>query len=165
MSETTATPTGAATTACDGAMNDTEFRAWVGLLRSHAHLVRTLDCELRAAHDLPLTSYEVLLFLQRSQTGELRMSDLTRTLVLTPGGITRLVDRLAESGLVRRRRCSEDARVSYAVITDKGRTRLEEARETHLAGVRSHFLERFDADELAQLAEAFARIAPKHEGC
>ena len=38
-----------------------EMRAWAGLLRAHASLTRELDAELDAAHDLPLTSFEVLM--------------------------------------------------------------------------------------------------------
>ena len=41
-----------------------ELAAWRGLLRVHSALVKALDAELLAEHDLPLTSYEVLINLQ-----------------------------------------------------------------------------------------------------
>jgi DNA-binding MarR family transcriptional regulator len=135
-----------------------ELSAWAGFLRTHAQLVRELDRELDAAHGLPLTQYEVLLHLERAQQHRLRMSELARSVLLSQSGVTRLVDRLEALGLVVRAQCPEDRRVLWAQMTDEGRRRLAEARPTHLAGVRSRFLDRFDDDELGLLAGAWERI-------
>jgi DNA-binding MarR family transcriptional regulator len=137
-----------------------ELRAWRGLLRAHACLARRLDAELEAAHHLPMTSYEVLQRLQEQEGGRMRMRDLAEQAQLSRSGLTRLVDRLEQSGLIERCSCSHDARGSYACLTDAGRTRLEEARITHRAVIREHFLSRFDESELALLAEMWERIAP-----
>ena len=98
--------------------------------------------ELSAAHDLPLRSYEVLLLLEDAPRRRLRMADLSRSVLLSASGMTRLVDRLEREGLVGRERCPEDGRGYFAVLTDEGDRRLQEARATHLAGVRRLFLER-----------------------
>jgi len=135
-----------------------EFAAFVGFLRAHAELVRQLDRELEAAHGLPLTQYEVLLFLERAPHHRLRMSELARSVLLSQSGVTRLVDRLEALGLVVRTRCPDDRRVLWAQMTDEGRRRLEEARPTHLAGIRARFLDCFDDDELRLLADAWERI-------
>ncbi len=75
-----------------------ELRAWRGLLRVHARLVKALDAELERAHGLSLTSYEVLLYLNDSPEGRLRMHDLATSVLLSRSGLTRLADRL-ELGL------------------------------------------------------------------
>src|ERR687888_2732087 len=124
-----------------------ELGAWRGLLRVHDHLTRTLDAELTSAHGLPLASYEVLLFLAGSDGGRMRMSELADSVLLSRSGVSRLVDRLERDGLVERARCPEDARGLYAMITEDGRRAFQEARRTHLAGVRERFLRHYSSEE------------------
>ena len=135
-----------------------ELSAWTGFLRAHAALVHELDRQLETAHGLPLTQYEVLLYLERAPAKRLRMSELARSVLLSQSGVTRLVDRLEALGLVVRAQCADDRRVLWAQMTDEGMRRLAEARPTHLAGVRARFLDRFDEDELRRLAEAWERV-------
>jgi DNA-binding MarR family transcriptional regulator len=145
-------------------LSQLEFAAWGGFLRAHAELVRSLDRELEAAHGLPLTQYEVLLRLEAAPEHRLRMSELARSVLLSQSGITRLVDRLEARGLVERAPCAEDRRVLWAQLTAEGLTRLEEARPTHLAGVRTRFLDHFDDGELRALGEAWERLRPAAVG-
>jgi DNA-binding MarR family transcriptional regulator len=137
-----------------------ELGAWRGLLRVHASMTRALDAELTRAHDLPLSSYEVLLFLADAPEGRLRMAELADGVLLSRSGLTRLVDRLEKTGLLERERCSDDARGWFATITPKGRELFADARETHLAGVRDRFLIHFSRDELGELATFWERVAP-----
>jgi DNA-binding MarR family transcriptional regulator len=141
-------------------LTPTELAAWRGLLRAHGALVHDLDAELRAAHDLSLHEYEVLLVLGDAPESRMRMSDLAAAVLLSQSGLTRLVDRLALAGAVERTRCEDDRRGLNAELTAAGRTRLGQARPTHLAGVRSRFLERFDEAELRVLAGFWERVLP-----
>src|ERR1017187_6226718 len=129
-----------------------ELRAWRGLLRAHACLAKRLDAALDSAHGLPLSSYEVLHHLGDASRGRMRMRDLAEQAQLSRSGLTRLVDRLEREELLERCSCEQDARGSFACLTDSGRDRLEEARMTHLAVVREHFLSRFSQGELSGLA-------------
>jgi DNA-binding MarR family transcriptional regulator len=137
-----------------------ELRAWRGMLRAHAALTKALDTDLEAAHGLPLTSYEVLLYLDGAEGGRMRMRDLAASVILSRSGLTRLVDRLEGEGLIRRESCPSDARGAFAVLTRAGSRRLAAARTTHLAGVRSRFLSHFSADELDALGDAWERVVP-----
>jgi DNA-binding MarR family transcriptional regulator len=139
-------------------LNDLELAAWAGFLRTYARLVRELDDELTAQHNLPLSSYDVLVQLADSPDGRLRMSHLADAVMLSRSGLTRLVARLADQGLIDRVDCERDARGAYAAITDEGRARLGEARETHLAGVHARFLGRLGEREQRQLAKLWARL-------
>ena len=141
-------------------LNERELRAWRGMLRAHAALTKALDADLDAAHDLPLSSYEVLLYLEDAEGGRMRMRDLAESVILSRSGLTRLADRLEREGLVRRESCDSDARGAYAVITPAGLKKLAAARATHLAGVRSLFLRHFSEDELDALGDAWERVTP-----
>ena len=137
-----------------------ELAAWRGLLRVHASLTKALDAELVRAHDLPLSSYEVLLFLADSPAGEVRMSELADGVLLSRSGLTRLVDRMERDGLLRRRRCEEDQRGWYAAITDRGRELFDRARNTHLDGVRRRFLDHLSPEEQRALGALWERVEP-----
>jgi DNA-binding MarR family transcriptional regulator len=141
-------------------LTGTELGAWRGLLRVHAALVRELDAELDEAHDLPLSSYDVLIYLQAAPDRRLRMAELADSVLLSRSGVTRLVDRLEREGLIVRDNCASDGRGLYAVLTDEGEAMLAKARPTHLAGVRERFLRHFSEDELEQLAEYWERVMP-----
>jgi DNA-binding MarR family transcriptional regulator len=138
----------------------TELGAWRGMLRVHAALVRELDAELDAAHDLPLSSYDVLIYLQAAPDKRLRMAELADSVLLSRSGVTRLVDRLEREGLIVRDTCTSDGRGCFAVLTDEGEELLSRARPTHLAGVRERFLAHFSDDELMQLAVFWERVKP-----
>src|SRR5919109_1330762 len=129
-----------------------ELGAWRGLLRVHSALVKALDAELTAEHDLPLTSYEVLIYLQAAPERRLRMAELADSVLLSRSGMTRLVDRLERDGLLERDLCTDDGRGCYAVLTEKGAEVLATARPTHLEGVRERFLRHFSPDEMRLLS-------------
>jgi DNA-binding MarR family transcriptional regulator len=141
-------------------LDERELRAWRGMLRVHATLTKALDADLDAAHGLPLSSYEVLMHLYDADEQRMRMSDLAASVILSRSGLTRLVDRLEREGLIERQSCASDARGSFASLTPAGRRKLQAARATHLAGVRSLFVDRFSAEELELLGDAWERLLP-----
>jgi DNA-binding MarR family transcriptional regulator len=135
-----------------------ELRAWRGLLRVHAQLSKALDAQLLAEHGLPLTSYEVLMYLSDSDGGRMRMNELAASVLLSRSGLTRLVDRLEREGYLERCSCAHDARGAFAVLTPAGREKVEAARVSHLAGVRQLFLSNFSEEELDTLGDAMDRV-------
>jgi DNA-binding MarR family transcriptional regulator len=141
-------------TRLDGAALD----AWRGYLTSHASILRALDAELVAEHGLTTRDYEVLFYLAQAEGRRLAMSALSERTMLTRSGITRLVDGLVGSGLIERHACANDARVSYAQLTDVGYETLRKASRSHVAGVRRLFVERFSDEELETLAELLGRL-------
>jgi DNA-binding MarR family transcriptional regulator len=128
------------------------------MLRAHSALTKLLDAELVREHGLPLSSYEVLLFLADSPQGQLRMSELADGVLLSRSGLTRRVDRMERDGLLRREPSEDDARGWFAVITPKGRQLFNRARKTHLDGVRARFLSRFSRDELRALGALWEKL-------
>src|SRR3954452_23522101 len=137
-----------------------ELGAWRGLLRVHTALVKALDAQLTDAHDLPLSSYEVLITLESAPGRKRRMAELADSVLLSRSGMTRLVDRLEREGLLMRDTCTVDGRGCYAVLTDRGAELLACARPTHLDGVRERFLSHFAEEELELLARLWERVLP-----
>jgi DNA-binding MarR family transcriptional regulator len=144
------------------------IEAWVRLLRGHAAMRRTLDGQLHAEHRLTVNDYEALLLLSRADGGHMRRVDLAAGLQLTASGVTRLLDGLERHGLVEKETCASDARVTYAVLTEAGSRKLEQASCSHVASIRALFEEHYTHEELATLAELLARLpgaAAGNESC
>lgn len=141
----------------DQALTAPAVRSFVGLLRGHTALTRALSARLLADHRLTLNDYEVLLHLSRAPDHRLRRVDLVERLLLTPSGITRLLDGLEASGLVAKATCDFDARVTYAVLTDEGYDKLREAAKTHVADIEAAFAG-LSEDELKTLADLLGRL-------
>jgi DNA-binding MarR family transcriptional regulator len=135
-----------------------EQRAWVALLRAHASAMRRFNGELMSAHELTLNDYEVLLRLAQEPERMMRRVDLAKSVLLTPSGITRLLEGLERCGYVERASCSSDARVTYALLTDEGYEMLRRASSTHVEGIRSHFAGRFSEEELKTLGSLLSRL-------
>jgi len=145
-------------------LSGVELQAWSNFLRAHAAIRRQLDRELVTGHGLTISDFEVLYRLSKAPDKMLRRVDLAQNVLLTPSGITRLLDGLESSGFVKKESCETDARVVYAKLTDKGKKRLDTASKTHLASVRDLFRERFSEDELEKLASLLERLPQSPNG-
>jgi MarR family 2-MHQ and catechol resistance regulon transcriptional repressor len=109
-----------------------------------------------AAHGLVENEFGVLLRLARSPGGRLRMTDLTAQMSMTGSGVTRVVDRLVERGLVCREACEADRRSIYAVIGAAGLAKLEQIVPEHLALIQRWLLDPLTDEQVAAL-EAILR--------
>jgi len=137
-----------------------EFRAWRGLLRLREVVMRDIDRRLRRAGHVSLDDYGILITLVSAPRMRLRMSDLGARRMLTPSGITRVVNRLEEQGLVRRDPDPSDGRASLAVLTRDGLAALRRAQVVHHAAVRELYLDRLDLADLNRLADLFEKAVP-----
>jgi MarR family transcriptional regulator, 2-MHQ and catechol-resistance regulon repressor len=128
------------------------------LIGAHAALTRQLSAELVAEHGLTLNEFEVLVLLGRAPEGAMRRVDLAHEVRLTASGGTRLLDRLEAAGLVGKRRCEADARVTYAHLTAAGMKKLERCAPDQAATAERLLGERFDDGELTSLVELLGRF-------
>jgi DNA-binding MarR family transcriptional regulator len=117
-----------------------------------------LSADLVREHGLTINDYEALLRLSRADDRRLKRVELAGSLLLTPSGVTRLLDGLERAGYVEKGSCDSDARVTYAVLTDAGHEKLAEASTSHIAQIRAFFEQRFEDDELAKLADLLGRL-------
>jgi DNA-binding MarR family transcriptional regulator len=144
-------------------LTDTELDAWQALLHTHHQLTNTLDAELGSEHCLSLGDYDVLVRLARAPERSLRMAELAQRVMISPSGLTRVVDGLVKERLVERRRDGADARVVLARLTDQGRDRVRKAAQTHLRGIRRHFTARLTEKQLRDVATALQVICGPHQ--
>jgi DNA-binding MarR family transcriptional regulator len=141
--------------------------AWLRFLRAHAAITRELSSRLEEQHGLTLSDFDVLVQLYHAEGRAMRRVDIARQVLLTASGITRLLDGLEHSGLVEKRPCQSDARVSYAALTEAGVRKIEAARETHHADIQELFGSNFERGEQETLSELLGRLplAPTAEAC
>lgn len=140
-------------------LKPTELRAWRAFLDAQATVLRRLEADLVAADGMTLAEFDVLIQLRLAPDHRLRMTDLSERVRLSPSGITRLVDRLAKTGLVKRGRCASDRRGTWAILTAAGRGRIDHVTPIHLRGVRDHFARRMSAVQMSNLAAALEGVA------
>jgi DNA-binding MarR family transcriptional regulator len=138
--------------------SDPHREAWTALCRAHAGVTGRLQEALTEGGMPPLTWYEVLDSVANAPDERLKMGDLADALVISRGGLTKLVDRLVKAGLLERAFCATDRRVSYAVLTSSGREVIAEMRPIVIAELRTAFTTSLNARQAAALRDALVEI-------
>src|SRR5580704_18879238 len=124
---------------------DDERLQLMGLLvRSHRRLTDVLGRELEQVVGIPLVWFDVLIHVGGAEEGRLTMSKLSSEVALTTGGVTRLVDRMVEAGLVARENCASDRRSVHVVLTPAGESTLGQAIGEHIEGIDRHLIAPLD---------------------
>lgn len=136
-----------------------ELATWRAFLRAHAVVTRKLERSLAGAGLLTLSELDVLIQLEEAGQQGLRLSDLADRVLITKSGITRLVDRLVEDGLLERRQCADDRRVQHVMLTHAGRRGLRRSIGTHLRDVAAAFSDHVGEAEAPLLRSILERIA------
>jgi len=131
--------------------------AWRALLRAHATLLRQLETDLAEQTGLALADYDVLAQLAIAD-GQLRMTELANSALISRSGMTRRVARLVDEGLVRRSDANADGRGVVVALSDAGVARLAETVPAHARGIAEYFVSRLDDQELAVLESALDKV-------
>jgi DNA-binding MarR family transcriptional regulator len=138
------------------------YAVWQAYLQIHAVVIQLLEQTLLAEQDLPLLWYNALERLANAEGGMLRLQELADDVNLSQSGLTRLLDRMIESGLIVRQPCPKDRRGLYAVLTERGSERLQAAQPVYQRVLDEHFLRYLSCDEVQALNKVFANIV-QHE--
>ena len=120
---------------------------------------RALDADLLREQRMSVNEYNTLMHLSEAPGRRLRMSDLAAASTLSLSGMTRIMNRLEDLGLVRRERCAFDGRSLEAVLTDAGLERLRQAWPTHLNSVRRHIVDHLHPVDLPAVTTALEHFA------
>jgi len=132
--------------------------AWGALTRTHAAITQRLNEALAQGDHPPLPWYEVLAAVAEAPEQKMRMGDLAETLVITRGGLTKLVDRLVKAGLLERTFCETDRRVSYATLTSAGRDLLAEMRPAVIAELEVAFSANLSVAQAKELRQTLDSV-------
>lgn len=140
--------------------------AWIGLLETHKRLTRALEAELEAEHGLTISALELLGRLAAAPDRSLGLSALAGHCGLSLSRVSRIVDSLAERGLVERRPVKNDARAVEGHLTEAGLELVRRAQASHFAAVQRRFFASLSHEQVAALAEIFSRLQPaRPEAC
>jgi DNA-binding MarR family transcriptional regulator len=131
--------------------------AWMALVRTHTRLWEHVEAEMRRRHGLTMARYDVLAHLNMAG-GRLGLGDLAEGIALSPSGLSKLLDRMESSGLIRREADPSDARAAFAAITPRGRKLVTRARTSHHDLLRQTLGEALTDRDLADLSRIMRRI-------
>ncbi|WP_198532902.1 MarR family winged helix-turn-helix transcriptional regulator [Carbonactinospora thermoautotrophica] len=137
---------------------DEAFDAWMAVWKAQILVVRALERDLKESVGLPLTACEVLSKLGAAPGGRLRMQELARQVLLSKSGISQLVTQLSRLGLVERQGDPDNLRVTYAVLTEKGRAAFPAHAPVFLQGVRRYFSQHLTDDEVETITRAMTKV-------
>jgi DNA-binding MarR family transcriptional regulator len=136
--------------------------AWLGLIRTHARLMDEAEAQMRRDSGLTMSRYDVLMQLDMAG-GRLGLSDLASTIVLSPSGLSKLLDRMEASELIRREPDPRDARSAFARITPRGRSLVRKARQSHHAWLQRAFGDALDDGDVAALTRIMEQIGSRSQ--
>jgi MarR family transcriptional regulator, 2-MHQ and catechol-resistance regulon repressor len=128
------------------------------LIRAHRRLTDRLGQDLEDTVGIPLVFFDVLIHVGAAPEGRLTMSRLSAEVALTTGGVTRLVDRMVDAGLVERQNCPNDRRSVHVVLTSEGRAVLEKAVAAHIEGIDRYLMDPLDARDRDALEVALSKV-------
>jgi len=131
--------------------------AWEALLAAHAALMKEFAAE-DIWSDLSMREYDVLYTLSKCPE-PIRLSELNRHVLLSQPALSRMVDRLAERGLVRRIADPADRRGLQLSLTNVGRVVQREVGRQHARNVASVVAARLTGDQIRQLEAICLRLA------
>jgi DNA-binding MarR family transcriptional regulator len=132
-------------------------RGWHRLLRLSRQVLREIDARLDAEHRIGVNEFDVLITLDNAPDRRLRMTDLAAAVLFSSGGLTRLISRLENRGLVERIPDPDDARSFYAALTEEGSRKLREARATHDGVIEALLSAKLTGVEMRSLVRALGR--------
>jgi DNA-binding MarR family transcriptional regulator len=135
-------------------LENSKSSVWALFLTTHAVLAEQIETRLAQAEMPPLAWYDVLWGLERAPDQRLRMSELADKVVFSRSNLTRLVDRLADAGLVQRERSEEDRRGAYAVLTAEGKAMRRRMWPVYAQGIKELFADRITEAQAQVMAEA-----------
>src|SRR5215469_6342614 len=139
---------------------DPDVAAWRSLLVAYCRLVPAVEADLRAAGQIPLSWYDVLLELNAAPDHRLRMSELGERALISRTRASRVVDELAAVGLVAREADVHDRRSAFATLTPRGSQALRRAWPAYREAIGRRFganLTAAQCRELARLLDLAAR--------
>jgi DNA-binding MarR family transcriptional regulator len=138
--------------------NTPHGEAWGALTRTHAAVSQRLQEALAQGDHPPLPWYEVLSTVAEAPEQRMRMGDLAEVLVITRGGLTKLVDRLVKAGLLERTFCETDRRVSYATLLPAGENVLAEMRPVIVGELELAFSANLSVEQADELRDNLDRV-------
>jgi DNA-binding MarR family transcriptional regulator len=144
-------------------LNETEQRAWRAFIAAQRVVNSRIESQLQHDSGMPHTYYEILVRLNESPDGRLRMSELAMATNGSRSRLSHAVARLEANGWVRREGVADDKRGQVAIITEDGIAVLEGAAPGHVGAVREVVFDALTEQQVEALYDVCAALA-EHAG-
>ena len=135
------------------------LRLWLRLLRVARAIESELRERLRLTFAITLPQFDVMAALARKPDG-MKMTELSRFLMVSNGNVTGIIDRLVADGLVAREATAGDRRSVRVRLTDKGVARFDDMAGAHERWI-DHLLSEFNKAEAEVLISHFDGLAER----
>lgn len=136
------------------------LRLWVIMSRAHTAVAAHAAADVQR-HGLTLAEFGIVEALYHR--GPMLLGEVQKRILVSSGGITFLVDRLAAKGLVERRSCETDRRARYAALTPKGTALVAEIFPSHAAVVKQA-MEGISPEEQERVADQLRDMGRRAAG-
>jgi len=107
-----------------------DLRLWLRLLTCCNLIGGDIRSRLRTEFETTLPRFDLMAQLQRAPAG-MKMSELSRRMMVTNGNITGITDQLEKEGMVERGKVASDRRSSIIKLTAKGKRNFRKMAEAH----------------------------------
>ncbi|MFM2315357.1 MAG: hypothetical protein RLZZ04_4635 [Cyanobacteriota bacterium] len=131
---------------------------WRLFITANAKLLDRIGEKFSQAGLPSMDWYDVLLTLKESPDNRLRLSELAQKVLLSRSNLTHLVDRLEKAELLYRKRCPQDRRGTYAVLTETGLEMQQKMWSVYADGIAEYFSCHLDDEEIEVMQRVFKRI-------
>jgi DNA-binding MarR family transcriptional regulator len=133
--------------------------AWRALLNAHAGMTRQIEEALSKADLPPLGWYDVLWPVYQAKGRRMRMRDLSEKVVtISRSGLTRLVDRVVDAGMLTREPTPNDRRGTDVVLTDEGTKLLKRMWPIYAEVVNAYFVKPLPKSRAEDLRDSLRRV-------
>jgi DNA-binding MarR family transcriptional regulator len=133
--------------------------AWRALLNAHANMTRHIEEALSEAGLPALGWYDVLWPVYQAKGRRMRMRDLAEQVVtISRSGLTRLVDRIVDAGMLEREPTPGDRRGTDVVLTEDGVRLLKRMWPIYAGIVNGYFVAPLPKRMAEDLRDALRRV-------
>jgi len=144
-------------------LDETEMRAWTGLLRMGWLIEVGIGRDLTEA-GLSFPDYHVLASLSETPGHRMRITDLAARISWSKSRLSHQLSRMEARGLVCRNTCPSDARGALAVLTPAGLEAIQNAAPGHVESIRRHLLQPLSPEQVEALADIAEAVLSRCAG-
>jgi DNA-binding MarR family transcriptional regulator len=135
-----------------------EQMAWRAYLDMNAKLTARLNREMQNASNISIADFSVLVQLSEHAGARMRVLELARAVGWEKSRLSHQLTRMQQRGLIERSNCSEDRRGAFIVLTDQGRSTIEDAAPRHVESVRRYLFDQLSAEQVEALGVISAAV-------
>ncbi|HLU35209.1 MAG TPA: MarR family transcriptional regulator [Thermomicrobiales bacterium] len=139
-------------------LDEAGLRAWEAFVFAHAAAIGAIERDISREDSVSLTCYDVLVALVNAPDHRLRLNELADQVVLSRSGLSRLLDRIEQAGLIRREPAPGDRRGAFAVLTEAGVQAQRKTWPHYARGINRYFSQYLTDEEKRVIATALQRV-------